>query len=64
MTTGEGEPSYLRSLFGDAGLHTLLRLATELGIDDATLLRPYGRARVTAGAANSELDEYSLPFGL
>jgi len=28
LSTGEGEPSHLRALFGDVDLHTLLRLAT------------------------------------
>ena len=63
LATGEGEPSHLRALFGDVDLHTLLRLAAALDIDDATLVGGYARARKTAAAANAELDEYSEPFG-
>ena len=57
LSTGEGEPSHLRALFGDVDLHTLLRLATLYAIDDATLLDAYARARAQA-AANAGLDEY------
>ncbi len=63
LATGEGEPSHLRALFGDVDLHTLLRLAADLEVDDATLVRAYARARETAAAANAELDEYAEPFG-
>ena len=59
LATGEGEGSHLRALFGDVDLHTLLRLATLLDIDDLTLARAYARARETAAAANAELDEYA-----
>jgi hypothetical protein len=55
LSTGEGEPSHLRALFGDVDLHTLLRLATLYAIDDATL----ARARQSAAAANADLDEYA-----
>lgn len=58
LSTGEGEGSHLRALFGDVDLHTLLKLATLFGIDDATLAQAYARARETAAAANAELDEY------
>ena len=63
LSTGEGEPSHLRALFGDVDLHTLLRLAAALDVDDATLVRAYALARKNAAAANAELDEYSEPFG-
>ena len=63
LTTGEGEPSHLRALFGDVDLHTLLRLAAALDVDDADLVRAYALARKTAAAANAKLDEYALPFG-
>jgi hypothetical protein len=57
LSTGEGEPSHLRALFGDVDLHTLLRLARLFAVDDATLARAYGRAR-RAAAANADLDAY------
>ena len=63
LATGEGEPSHLRALFGDVDLHTLLRLAAALDVDDATLVRAYARARQNAAAANAELDEYAEAFG-
>jgi hypothetical protein len=63
LTTGDGEPSHLRALFGDVDLHTLLRLADAFGVDDATLIRSYARARKNAAAANADLDEYAEPFG-
>jgi hypothetical protein len=63
LATGEGEPSHLRALFGDVDLHTLLRLADALGVDDATLVRSYARARKNAAAANADLDQYAEPFG-
>jgi hypothetical protein len=44
LSTGEGEGSHLRALFGDVDLHTLLRLATLFDIDDPTLVRAYARA--------------------
>ena len=61
--TGRGEGSHLRALFGDVDLHTLLRLATMFGLDDATLVRAYDHARKTAAAANAEMDEYSATYG-
>ncbi len=63
LATGEGEPSHLRALFGDVDLHTLLRLASALEVDDATLVRAYAVARKNAAAANAELDEFAEPFG-
>jgi hypothetical protein len=63
LATGEGEPSHLRALFGDVDLHTLLRLAAALDVDDEALVRAYARARKNVAAANSELDEYAQPFG-
>ncbi len=63
LVSGEGEPSHLRALFGDVDLHTLLRLADAFGVDDATLVRAYARARKNAAAANADLDEYAEPFG-
>jgi hypothetical protein len=62
LSTGEGEASHLRALFGDVDLHTLLRLATLLGVDDPTLARAYARARAAA-AANPDLDEYCSIYG-
>jgi hypothetical protein len=64
LSTGEGEPSHLRALFGDVDLHVLLRLADQLQVDDATLVRAYAKARAEVAAVNAELDEYTLPFGL
>ena len=58
LSTGQGEGSHLRALFGDVDLHTLLRLATQYSVDDATLSRAYDRARRDAAAANAELDAY------
>jgi hypothetical protein len=63
LSTGEGEGSHLRALFGDVDLHTLLRLATLFDIDDPTLVRAYARARDTAAAANAELAEYAATYG-
>ena len=63
LSTGEGEGSHLRALFGDVDLHTLLRLATLFDIDDPTLVRAYARARDTAAAANADLDEYAATSG-
>ena len=63
LTTGDGEPSHLRALFGDVDLHTLLRLAEAFDVDDATLVRAYARARKNVAAANADLDEYAEPFG-
>jgi hypothetical protein len=63
LSTGEGEGSHLRALFGDVDLHTLLRLATLFDIDDPTLIRAYARARNCAAAANAELDEYAATYG-
>jgi hypothetical protein len=63
LSTGEGEGSHLRALFGDVDLHTLLRLATLFGIDDPTFVRAYARARSCAAAANADLDEYAATYG-
>jgi hypothetical protein len=63
LSTGEGEGSHLRALFGDVDLHTLLRLATLFDIDDPTLVRAYARARDAAAAANADLDEYAATLG-
>jgi hypothetical protein len=63
LSTGEGEGSHLRALFGDVDLHTLLRLATIFEIDDPTLVCAYARARVSAAAANADLDEYAASYG-
>jgi hypothetical protein len=64
LSTGEGEGSHLRALFGDVDLHSLLALATYFDIDDPTLVRAYARARETAAAANADLDEYAASAGL
>jgi hypothetical protein len=64
LSTGEGEGSHLRALFGDVDLHTLLRLAAMLGVDDPAFARAYARARDHAAAANAELDEYVQSYGL
>jgi hypothetical protein len=64
LSTGEGEGSHLRALFGDVDLHTLLRLATLFDIDDPTLVRAYARAKGSAAAANGDLDEYAETLGL
>jgi hypothetical protein len=63
LSTGEGEGSHLRALFGDVDLHTLLRLAMFFDIDDLTLARAYARARGSAAAANTDLDEYVSTYG-
>jgi hypothetical protein len=63
LSTGEGEGSHLRALFGDVDLHTLLRLATLFDIDDLALVRAYARAKKSAAAANGELDEYATTLG-
>jgi hypothetical protein len=63
LSTGDGEGSHLRALFGDVDLHTLLRLATLFGIDDPTFVRAYARARSCAAAANADLDEYAATYG-
>jgi hypothetical protein len=63
LSTGEGEGSHLRALFGDVDLHTLLRLATLFDIDDPTLVRAYARAKRSAAAANADLDEYAGTLG-
>ena len=39
LSTGEGEGSHLRALFGDVDLHTLLHLATLFDIDARSRLR-------------------------
>jgi hypothetical protein len=57
LSTGAGEPSHLRALFGDVDLHTLLRLAALCGIGDKALARSYVVARDSVAAANAELDE-------
>jgi hypothetical protein len=64
LQTGEGDPSHLCALFGDAALHTLCRLAAELAIDDRTLASSYAGARREVAAANSELDEFAAQFDL
>jgi hypothetical protein len=62
LSTGAGEPSHLRALFGDVDLHTLLRLAALFAIDDHTLARSYVKARREVAAANTELDEFAALF--
>jgi hypothetical protein len=64
LSTGAGEPSHLRALFGDVDLHTLLRLAALYGIGDKTLARSYVVARDSVAAANAELDEFAAQFDL
>ena len=64
LGSGEGEGSHLRALFGDVDLHSLLRLAALLEIDDATLVRAYARARGEAAAVNADLDEYASDLQL
>ncbi len=64
LATGEGEPSHLRALFSDVDLHTLLRLAAALEIDDQTLVKLTPTRAPDVAAANADLDEYARPFGL
>jgi hypothetical protein len=63
LSTGDGDGSHLRALFGDVDLHSLLALATQFDIDDLTLVRAYAHARETAAAANADLDEYAATLG-
>ncbi len=63
LSTGAGEPSHLRALFGDVDLHTLMRLAEDLDVPDAEWVRAYALARREVAAANADLDEYARPFG-
>jgi hypothetical protein len=64
LSTGAGDPSHLRALFGDVDLHTLTRLAALFGVENETLARSYVRARAEVAAANAELDEFAAQFDL
>ena len=63
LRDGEGDPSHLRALFGDVDLHSLLRLAALVGVDEPTLARAYFKARRQVAAANAELDEFAAQYG-
>ena len=58
LRTGEGDPSHLRALFGDVSFETLIRVGIRYGIDNDEIGRAYVRAARSAGARNTELDEW------
>ena len=58
LRTGEGEPSHLRALFGDVSFETLIRVGIRHGISNNEIGRAYVRAARSAGARNTELDEW------
>jgi hypothetical protein len=58
LRTGQGEPSHLRALFGDASLETLIRVGIRYGVSNDEIGRAYTIATRSAGARNTELDEW------
>lgn len=52
-----GHGSHLRALFGDVSLAELARVGRLHGINVPTILAAYKQAKVTALAANAELDQ-------
>jgi hypothetical protein len=64
LSFGAGDPTVVRTLFGDVSLLTLLRLAIEFGISDRDLAQAYVGARRNCGARNPEMDEFAAEFGL
>ena len=58
LRTGEGEPSHLRALFGDVSFETLIRVGIRHGISNNEIGHAYARAVGSAGARNTELDEW------
>ncbi|MFY9991392.1 MAG: hypothetical protein WAL40_10195 [Rhodoplanes sp.] len=63
LSSGAGDPTLVRTLFGDVSLLTILQLAIEFGISDPDLAQAYARARRICGARNPELDEFAAEFG-
>lgn len=51
-----GSPAHLHAVFGDVSLRALEGAGAAAGISLAVILRSYRAARVSAGAANPELD--------
>jgi hypothetical protein len=58
LRTGEGEPTHLRALFGDVSFETLIRVGIRHGISNNEIGHAYARAVGSAGARNTELDEW------
>jgi AraC-like DNA-binding protein len=63
LSSGAGDSTVVRTLFGDVSLLTILRLAIEFGISDRDLARAYVSARRYCGARNLQLDEFAAKFG-
>ena len=63
LSSGAGDPTLVRTLFGDVSLSTILQLAIEFGISDPDLAHAYANARRSCGARNPELDEFAAEFG-
>lgn len=63
LSSGTGDPTLVRALFGDVSLLTILQLVIEFGISDPDLARAYARARRSCGARNPELDKFAAEFG-
>jgi hypothetical protein len=63
LSSGAGDPTVVRTLFGDVSLLTILQLAIEFGISDSDLALAYARARQSFGARNPELDDFATEFG-
>ena len=63
LSSGAGDPTLVRTLFGDVSLLTILQLAIEFGISDPDLAQAYAKARRSCGARNPELDEFAAEFG-
>jgi hypothetical protein len=63
LSSGAGDPTLVRTLFGDVSLLTILQLAIEFGISDPDLAQAYARARRSCGARNPELDRFVAEFG-
>jgi hypothetical protein len=58
LRTGRGEPSHLRALFGDVAFESLVRVGIRYGISNSEIGHAYAVAVRSAGARNSELDDW------
>lgn len=62
MSTGLGDPSHARALFGDVALEKLMEIAVKEGISSGRLAKSYSFARDAYSAANAELDDFAAEF--
>ena len=63
LSSGAGDSTIVRTLFGDVSLLTILRFSIEFGISDRDPAQAFVSTRRKSGARNLQLDEFASEGG-